>query len=89
MTTNDGKVLYKIGITNRTVEARYNLTDLSKIEIVKQKLYENGADAYNWEQRLLKKYKQYQYKGPKVLENGNTELFTEDIISLYYKELAN
>lgn len=86
VTTEDNRILYKIGITNRTVNERFNLTDLTKIEIVKQKLYENGQDAYDWEQKLLKLYKQYQYKGPNVLESGNTELFTEDIIAIYYKE---
>ncbi len=86
ITTEDNQVLYKIGITNRTVEERFNLTDLVKIEIIKQKLYGIGQDAYDWEQKLLKMYKQYQYKGPDVLSSGNTELFTEDIIAMYYKE---
>jgi len=84
VTTDTDEVLYKIGITNRTVNERFNLKELSKIEIVKQKLYYIGNDAYEWEQKLLKKYKQFQYKGPNVLESGNTELFTEDIMALYY-----
>lgn len=84
VTTNEGKELYKIGITNRTVDERFNLTDLSKIEIVKQKLYENGADAMNWETKLKRKYKDYQYTGPDVLSSGNTELFTEDLLQLFY-----
>lgn len=87
ITTDKGKVLYKIGITNRTVNERFSLTDLKKIEIIKQKLYENGQDAYNWEQKILKKYKKYKYKGPKVLDSGNTELFTEDVLALHYAEI--
>lgn len=86
ITTEDNQTLYKIGITNKTVNERFGLIDLSKIEIVKQKLYDIGQDAYDWEQKLLKMYKQYQYKGPNVLESGNTELFTEDIIAMYYAE---
>jgi hypothetical protein len=86
ITTDDNSVLYKIGITNRTVDERFNLTELSKIEIVKQKLYENGQEALDWEQKLLKMYKQYRYIGPAILHNGNTELFTKDIIALYYEE---
>ncbi len=86
ITINDNQVLYKIGITNRTVDERFSLLELSKIEIVKQKLYENGQDAYDWEQKLLKLYKQYQYIGPNILKSGNTELFTEDIIAMYYEE---
>ena len=86
ITTDNNQVLYKIGITNRTVNERFSLTDLSKIEIVKQKLYENGQDALNWESKLKSKYKQYQYKGPDILSSGNTELFTEDIIELYLSQ---
>ena len=85
VTTNDGQILYKLGITNRTVNERFNLTDLSKIEIVKQKLYTDGAEALKWETKLKRMYKEYQYKGPDILSSGNTELFTEDIIELYYK----
>lgn len=86
ITTEDNQVLYKIGITNRTVEQRFNLTDLQKIEIVKQKLYEVGSEALEWETKLKYKYKQYQYTGPAVLKDGNTELFTEDIIAMWYNE---
>ena len=83
ITTDTNQVLYKIGITNRTVNERFNLTDLSKIEIVKQKLYDNGQDALDWETRLKRMYKEYQYKGPDILSSGNTELFTEDIIAMW------
>ena len=83
ITTDTNQVLYKIGITNKTVNERFNLTDLSKIEIVKQKLYDNGQDALDWETRLKRMYKEYQYKGPDILSSGNTELFTEDIIAMW------
>lgn len=84
ITTEDNNVLYKIGITNRTVNERFNLTDLSKIEIIKQRLYENGQDALDWETKLKRKYKEYQYQGPDILSSGNTELFIEDIIAMWY-----
>ena len=87
ITTDDGQILYKIGITNRTINERFSLAELGKIEIVKQKLYENGKDAYDWEQKMLKKYKKYKYKGPKILDSGNTELFTEDVLALYYANI--
>ena len=86
ITTDNNQVLYKIGITNRTVNERFNLTDLSKIEIVKQKLYENGQDALDWETKLKRMYKEFQYQGPNILSSGNTELFTEDIIELYLSQ---
>ena len=84
ITTEDDKILYKIGITNRTVDERFQIADLQKIEIVKQKLYENGQDALDWETKLKRKYKEYQYQGPDILSSGNTELFTEDIIAMWY-----
>lgn len=83
ITTDADQILYKIGITNNSVNERFSLKELSKIEIVKQILYEVGQDAYDFEQKLLKMYKQYQYTGPKILECGNTELFTENILSQF------
>ena len=83
ITTDTNQILYKLGITNRTVNERFNLTDLAKIEIVKQKLYDNGQDALDWETKLKRMYKKYQYKGPDILSSGNTELFTEDIIAMW------
>lgn len=62
------------------------MIDLQKIEIVKQKLYEKGSEALEWETKLKRLYKEYQYKGPAILESGNTEIFTEDIIAMYYKD---
>ena len=82
VTANCGKVLYKIGITNRTVEARFSITELKNIEIISQKWYENGSKAYTDEQNLLKLYKEYKYKGTPILNNGNTELFTKDVLSI-------
>lgn len=86
ITTDDNRILYKIGITNRTVETRFSLTDLSKIEIVKQKLYENGQEAFDWELYFKRKYKQYQYQGPDILSSGNTELYTEDIYGKFIEK---
>jgi len=82
----DNTSLYKIGITNRTVKERFSSTDLEVIKVLRQKSYKVGNDAYNWEKKIKAMYKQYQYKGPKVLKDGNTELFTIDIMELYYKE---
>ncbi len=82
ITTDAEQILYKIGITNRSVEQRFSLRDLSRIEIIKLREFELGQDAYDEEQRILKQYRQYQYKGPDVLKDGNTELFIEDVLKL-------
>ena len=78
---NNGEA-YKIGITNRTVEERFNLTELSKIEVVWTKYFENGQDCWDMEKEILRKYKQYRYKGNPLLVSGNTELFSVDIFNL-------
>lgn len=78
LSINDGEA-YKIGITNNTIEQRYNKTELAKIDILLIKEYEKGIDAYTHEQELLKKYYEYQYCGPDLLRKGNTELITKDI----------
>ena len=78
----NGKHLYKIGITNRSVNERFRLTDLKKIEIVKVEEFKSGKDAWDKEREILSKYKEYKYIGPDVLDSGNTELFTVDVLSL-------
>jgi ferredoxin-like protein FixX len=80
------KPIWKIGITNRTVEARFDNTDLANIEVIWTKRYENGQECYDQEQRLIKALEHIKYTGEPVLSSGNTELFTEDI-SLYLRLL--
>ena len=69
---NGGQV-YKTGITNKSVNERFGNSDLQLIEVVKTWYYEYGGDALRKEQEILKKYKEYQYKGQNILKNGNTE----------------
>lgn len=80
VTTSKGENLYKIGITNRSVNERFNIEELSKIEVLIQEKFKIGRDAYLKEQGILEKYKDFQYKGPSVLVNGNTELFTKNVL---------
>lgn len=82
ITTEDNNILYKIGITNRTVNERFILEDLKKIEIIKQEEFENGEDAWNKEKSILEEFKEFKYKGADVLDSGNTELFTLDVLAL-------
>ncbi|OOZ61597.1 zinc-ribbon domain-containing protein [Solemya velum gill symbiont] len=74
--------VYKIGITNRTVEERFT-GDMDKITILNIEHYEVGADAHEKEQQLLKQCAEYRYIGDDILsQGGNTELFTKDILGL-------
>jgi len=79
---DSGLIVYKIGITNKSVKERFNLIDLAKIEIVKLTKYDIGLYAFQEEQRILKEYSQYKYHGPAILESGNTELFTKNVLDI-------
>lgn len=81
---SNGVSFYKIGITNRTVHKRYKSKDRLKIKTLFTVRYELGSDAYAEEQRLLKKYSSSLYCGTdKILSDGNTELFTSNVLSCY------
>jgi hypothetical protein len=77
---DNGKA-YKIGITNRTVEERFKIEDLNRISVIKTWYYENGNDARQHETEFLRKYKDFKYKGPKILYSGNTEMFFKDVLN--------
>lgn len=81
LSINNGEA-YKIGITNKSIKDRFNSTDLKKITVLKEWEYPIGYDAYKAEQRILSMYKEFKYKGHDLLQSGNTELFTYDILGL-------
>lgn len=85
LSINNGEV-YKIGITNRSVKERFNNIDLEKITILKTWEYPIGKEAYDKEQEILKLYKEFKYTGINILQTGNTELFTENILSIYKED---
>ncbi|MCD6435300.1 MAG: hypothetical protein J7L15_02830 [Clostridiales bacterium] len=80
--------LYKIGITKYSVQQRFakEIKNNMKIEVISSKIFQDGLNALELEQQILSKYNQYQYKGPKVLYGGNTELFVENILKQYMSE---
>jgi hypothetical protein len=79
---DNNSIFYKIGITNRTVRQRFQNSELEKITIVKIREFEDGAEAYNKEQEILKMYKEYKYIGEPILLSRNTEIFTIDVLEL-------
>ena len=74
--------LFKIGITNRTIDARFSPMDLLQIKVLKVWRYPLGEDALNKEQEILRKFKDSLYLGAPILQSGNTELFIYDILGL-------
>jgi len=77
--------LYKIGITNKTVEERFGKTFCSNraIAILEQKIFDNGEEAYFEEQTLLEEFDYARCENPSWPETkgGRTEFFKEDILN--------
>jgi hypothetical protein len=73
-------VAYKIGITAGTVAERF-ASDLHKIEVIKEWFF-NAAEAQSREQKILTQYRDHQWSGPDLLEAGNTELFSIDVLEM-------
>lgn len=83
VTTNDGDTLYKIGITNLSIERRFPTLDRARIRIVKIWRFVVGRDAAEREAEILSQFSRDRYYGPDILVGaGNTELFTHDVLGL-------
>lgn len=75
---NDGKV-YKIGVTNRTVNERFYVSELKNIKSVFTINLKTGSEALKLETAILRKFKSHKYTGEDLLSSGNTELFNKNI----------
>jgi hypothetical protein len=83
VTKDDGDTLYKIGITNFSVAERFRAPDLVRIRIIKTWQYAVGHVAAEREREIKSQYAGEKYVGPPILiSDGNTELFTHDILGL-------
>jgi hypothetical protein len=75
--------LWKIGITNHSIEDRFLPSDLSMITPIKIWYFSEGRKAREMEKDVLDRFKSFRYNGETVLEgSGNTELFTKDVLGL-------
>lgn len=86
---------FKIGITNRTIKKRFPASDRTKMIAIRCWEYENGKDAYDKEQQILKEHKDYIYNGNnKILkynEDNNAkhkEFFVEDVLNEFEEEIS-
>ncbi len=75
--------LYKIGITKSNVEKRFSKDIKNNIQIItlNETIFEDGIEALEIEQLILKRYKNHRYTGKNILEAGNSELFTKNILN--------
>jgi T5orf172 domain len=76
-----GDPVYKIGVTNRTMQERFE-RESRKITIIQTVDFDSGTKAYEIEQAILKDYDADRYEGPDILEVGNDELFNCDVLQL-------
>jgi hypothetical protein len=78
-----GQTLYKTGVTNNSVQRRFCPQDLSIIDVIDVKYFENGSNAAIEEARIKKAFKGFRYRGPRILLSaGDSELFTKDVLKL-------
>lgn len=76
---------YKIGITlaSRGISKRFSVEKHLQYIVLKNTIYENGKDAFEQEQEILKKYSDNRYLGPKFLsKGGESECFCIDVLGL-------
>jgi len=82
--------LYKIGITNRSVEERFGKSFCSNraIAILEQIEYSKGMDAYLAEQEILEAFGYARCENPSWPEDigGKTEFFKWNILQKYFKD---
>ena len=81
LSINEGEA-YKIGITNKSVEKRYSKSDREKIRVIRIWDFINGRDALKIETDIKQTYSYARYRGENLLVDGNTELFSHDILHL-------
>ena len=72
--------LYKVGITNRTIEDRYAMEGV-EYDIIEEIYFDIGSEAMEFETDLKQDYADYLYDGPPIFRNTmNTEIFTINIL---------
>jgi hypothetical protein len=85
--TDNNETLYKIGITNLSVERRFPNADLARIRTIRTWSFDEGRLAAKRELEILKEYSDDLYIGPDILVgSGNTELFIRDVLQLDSEE---
>lgn len=73
-------ITYKIGITNHSIKKRYTLKDREKIEVLCFLKMSSGYEARKLETYLKRKYSEFRYQGKNILKDGNSELYTKNIL---------
>ena len=77
----ENRPLYKIDITNRTVNERFPLY-ADQITVVAIWEYPFGIEAMARETEILRTFKNQLYEGPSVIGTSNAEIFEFDVLDL-------
>jgi len=81
----ENQILYKVGVTNLSAKKRLigmGVPNNIKVTILQELKFENGKDALDLESKIMKKFKAFKYFGKAIMVNGNSELFTKDVLLL-------
>lgn len=76
---------YKLGITNKSIPERFKADSDKEIIILWQKHFENGTNARQKEQEIIKQFQTCDV-GKYLKSGGNTELFDWDILQMENKQ---
>lgn len=83
ITSYHKEVYYKIGVTNRSIEERFIRDKDKNIEVLLEKKFSIGIDAWLEEHELLSKHRYDRVHITDFLKSGgNTELFENDVLGL-------
>lgn len=78
-----GQYYYKIGITGVGVAKRFEKHKKNPPDkILMYKKFYRGLAALEEETRILSEHKEHLLNGPNIIYDGNTELFTKDVLCL-------
>ena len=88
ISTEEG-TYWKVGITTKpNIVNRFPNGERKHIKVLYSFLFDSGESAYRAEKDILRLYKAFLLpKGVKILETGNTEIFTHDVLQMDH--LAN
>lgn len=81
---DDSGTYWKVGITTKAdVMSRFSTSkSRSKITVLYSFLFEDGEQAYIAEKNILRLYKEYLAQDLDILSDGNTEIFTKDVLQM-------
>ena len=79
-----GVLVFRLGVSVILLVLlfRFNKIDLETITVLKIWEYIDGNEAYIQEQKILKEFNRFRYKGSNILSSGNSEIFTHDVLGI-------